>query len=682
MRPPIVVAVSVLALLPAAAVAASPIPQSDTDTPFIGTPATPDPISSPDPPRHPHMAPNGRSNLHDDAYQTDAYQGPGPLGNKPSVVSTFYANDCGSVTFDAKGRIVTICVGLAGPTLRMLDAKTLDELASFSLPGRGLPNPSHPSPFNDFGGGGYFYLDDADQAVLPTTNGHIYVVGETSPGPGFELKKDYDLTGSIATGDKIFSALPDWGGRIWFASTKGIVGFVDPATGKVASMDTGEEVANSFAIDELGGVYLVTDKALYRFDAGADGKPHVTWKQVYPNSGIAKPGQVDAGSGTTPTITPRGFVAITDNADPMDVVLYDRVDGHEVCRVPVFDKGASDSDNSLVSFGDALIVENNYGYNGPQATEQGKTTTPGIWRVDYDPQTGGCNVVWKSSEISPTVVPKVSLANGLLYAWTKPTGDDKDPWYLTAIDARTGKTIYKQLGGTGLGFNNNYAPITLGPDGTAYTGVLGGLVAIRDATPPPGATSTAGTAAAGCGALPAPGAAAHGSRLTVAPRGVADVTLARWTFSHGRAKPRRVRRFKHVSGTRTIAAKGLPAGTYVVGFRSGADVRTRVVRLRRHRWARSPLNTGLAASCARATLSGPLFDRRGLRVTVAPTDPKAQVQIVARRAGRRRGKPVKPSRVVSTSLVRALLALGPGTWHVTVTVGGHRVGTMTATRPR
>ena len=49
-----------------------------------------------------------------------------------------------------------------------------------------------------------------------------------------------------------------------------------------------------------------------------------------------------------------------------------------------------------------------------------------------------------------------------------------------AIDFRTGRTVYKQLAGSGLGFNNNYAPVTLGPDGTAYVGVLGGLVALRD----------------------------------------------------------------------------------------------------------------------------------------------------------------------------------------------------------
>jgi hypothetical protein len=44
----------------------------------------------------------------------------------------------------------------------------------------------------------------------------------------------------------------------------------------------------------------------------------------YENSGIAKPGQVGAGSGTTPTLLGRRLVAITDNADPMNVVVYRR----------------------------------------------------------------------------------------------------------------------------------------------------------------------------------------------------------------------------------------------------------------------------------------------------------------------------------------------------------------------
>jgi hypothetical protein len=86
------------------------------------------------------------------------------------------------------------------------------------------------------------------------------------------------------------------------------------------------------------------------------------------------------------------------------------------------------------------------------------------------------------------VVPKLSARNGLVYTYTKdPQPSNADAWYLTALDFASGKTVYKRLGGEGLGFNNNYAPVTLGPDGTAYVGTLGGLVALRDNTPPPGA---------------------------------------------------------------------------------------------------------------------------------------------------------------------------------------------------
>jgi hypothetical protein len=78
-------------------------------------------------------------------------------------------------------------------------------------------------------------------------------------------------------------------------------------------------------------------------------------------------------------------------------------------------------------------------------------------------------------------VPKLSLANGLVYAYTKPPRSDGiDAWYLTTLDFRNGKTVYQRIAGTGLGYNSNYAPISIGPDGTAYVGVLGGLVLLRD----------------------------------------------------------------------------------------------------------------------------------------------------------------------------------------------------------
>jgi hypothetical protein len=38
----------------------------------------------------------------------------------------------------------------------------------------------------------------------------------------------------------------------------------------------------------------------------------------------------------------------------------------------------------------------------------------------------------------------------------------------------------------GVGFNNNYAPVTLGPDGSAHVGVISGLLRFSDTGPPRG----------------------------------------------------------------------------------------------------------------------------------------------------------------------------------------------------
>jgi hypothetical protein len=498
----LVVAVVLAWAAPAGAVPPAPIPegpQAGTLQEFIGAPAAQRPVEAADPPRHPFMAPNGRSNLHVDAYQTDVHQGPGPLGRDVRKVETFLSSDCASVTFDSRGRIVTVCVGLDGPKLFLMDAGTLETLATFPLPPR---VPGAGNPFTDFAGGGYFYLDEADRAVIPTTSRHVYVARQTADGSGFALERDYDVTSAVALGDKIISALPDWSGRLWFVSQQGVVGIVDRASGAVTALPLRERIENSFAVADDGGVFLVTETAMYRMDAGSSGFPVVTWREVYENSGIAKPGQVGAGSGTTPTLIGRDLVAITDNADPMDVVVYRRAPSTDssrtVCVQPVFEKGASATDNSLIAAGRSIVVENNYGYSGPTSTQDGKTTTPGLERVDLDADGTGCHSVWRSQEIAPTVVPKLSAANGIVYTYTKdPQPDGQDAWYLTALDFRTGKTLFKRLGGEGLGHNNNYAPVTLGPDGTAYVGVLGGLIGLRDATPPPGAAG--GPPAAGFG---------------------------------------------------------------------------------------------------------------------------------------------------------------------------------------
>ncbi len=486
---PTIVIVALSQLLLASAAVAAPIPEgpeAGSVPDYIGSPARPRAVNSAQPPRHPFMAPNGRSNIHNDAYQTDTYQVSGPLGNAMRTLSNFQGAECASHTFDSRDRIVAICVGFEGPKLVLFDPQTLEPLTRLPLPPRSGGGGG--DPFTDFSGGGYFYLDHLGRAVVPTNHRHVWIVGQAEllGGPTFQLERDYDLTPHVVLGDAIISAMPDWSGRIWFASVSGVVGSIDPASGTVKTHALGERISNSFAVGDDGGVFMVSDRALYRFDAAPDGTPTVTWDEQYDNIGVRKPGQTSPGSGTTPTLMGSRFVTITDNDDPMKVLVYRRarsVTGERlVCERAVFQQGAGSTDQSLIATDKSIVVENNFGYTGPTSVMNGATTTPGFERVDVDADSGTCRTVWRNDELSaPSVVPKLSLANGLVYSYTKPANaEEVDAWYFTTLSFRTGATVYRKLAGTGLGFNNNFAPVTLGPDGTAYVGVLGGLVRLED----------------------------------------------------------------------------------------------------------------------------------------------------------------------------------------------------------
>src|SRR6478609_4290407 len=109
------VALGAGALIPTGALAgipATPIPQNPSDVEavpaFVGAPAKARRVRAPAVPQHPFMAPNGRSNLHDDAYQTNTYTWSGPLGSAIQTASAFQGADCASLTVDSAGRLVTV----------------------------------------------------------------------------------------------------------------------------------------------------------------------------------------------------------------------------------------------------------------------------------------------------------------------------------------------------------------------------------------------------------------------------------------------------------------------------------------------------------------------------------------------------------------------------------------------
>ncbi len=449
------------------------------------------PIPPPSAPQNPYFAANPNSNIHNDTWMTDAYARGGPSGSSlVTGLGTLPPSLCGSLTFDKKGRIVSVCPSLiAPPTLRLIDPETLTVLASYTLPAGG-PTPPNTPEYQNFTGGGYFFLDNKDRVWSATKTNHLFVLSESGGGTGFKLDKDYNLTKAVTGNERITSALRDFNGLVWFVTkADGKVGTLNPKNGKIKVLKTGEEIENSFAVGR-DGVYIVSDKRMYKFTANRKGKPRIAWQAKYENSGIHKPSQVDAGSGTTPTIMQRGLVAITDNADPMNVVVYRtrtklrRRQKRVVCEAPVFGKGASATENAIIGSGRSLIVENNYGYLDPfDATTGGALTTPGFARVDVDRDLNGCRKVWTNTAVAaPSVVPKLSTKTGLVYTYTQTAGlgPMDRAWSWAGINARTGKTAFTVPAGDGLLANNNYAGIALGPSGTAYLGTIGGIRSLSD----------------------------------------------------------------------------------------------------------------------------------------------------------------------------------------------------------
>jgi hypothetical protein len=515
---------SVVVLVVVAPAAADPVPPSPLQpsgpTPTLparmGKAAKSDPVPGVRPaPQSPFMAPDPKNNVHNDSWMTDNYDSlSGPLGRSPKPFSTSFGRVCITVTFDRQGRLVATCSDLAhGPGLYLFDPADLTQLAFLQLPY--IPAPAGTNPAQNTTGGAYFYLDNQDRAVVATADRHILVVAEMQQNgqPAFEQVAQYDPTPCLPADERLPSVLPDYQGRLWFVGrTHGTIGVLDPATGQCGATVLGEEIENSFAMAK-DGAYIVTDTAQYKLRAGADLVPHAVWRATYRNTGEQKSGQFNAGSGTTPTLiwpadASKGskvpaYVAITDNADPLDIVVYRAADelshGQKrvVCQVPIFSRGASSDENSLIAMGQSLIAENNSGYDLVTWNDQlgdgtqiggdlSLVSQPGMARTDIAKDGSGCRKVWTNTSVRPpSVVSKGDTANGLIYTYenlSDPSG--ADPWYWTAVDYRTGKVVWRQRSGYGGLFNNHYAGIALGqaPHGkpTLYLGGIGGLMALRD----------------------------------------------------------------------------------------------------------------------------------------------------------------------------------------------------------
>ena len=478
---------------------------------FYGAAVGPAPIAPPLVPQNPFLAPNPFSNVHSDTWMSDTVGFVGPLGRDPAVFSstleaarrnpnspTFI---CSSIAFDSAGRLVMSCAGSQEASLVLADPDTLGVLASVNLPLSASAANATSSA--------YTYLDQQDRIVVGAADNTIKVMQVVRGETGFSFQKvaEYDVSPFIhpdANGnpDSLIGVMPDWQGRIWFAiRAAATVGVIDPATYPAASsiqtfaLNDGGEIKNGFAVNQTDA-YVVSTKAMYRITAGSDGVPRQVWSAGYGNIGTVKPGQYSAGSGTTPTLLGHGeYVAIADNDAQTHVVVYRTAEplaagqNRMVCTTPVFGYGQGAVEDSLIGNGLSLIVENNYGYQVTNWQTLASTPSlPGMARVDVLPDGSGCTLVWTNETVTaPNVAPKLATGSGLIYTITRKydtsppyAAPGLDVWYWSAVDFRTGAVVWERRAGTGPKFDSWYPGLAIGPNGTAYSGQYGGLIAIRD----------------------------------------------------------------------------------------------------------------------------------------------------------------------------------------------------------
>ena len=461
-------------------------------------------------PPHPFMAPQGLNSMHSDGYSSDAHPGHGPLGNNTQintrVGSTVPGGQCATLTFDNNGDLVGLCAGITGFSIHRLKARTLELLAEYDLPSR----PSSlealvardKSKIMEDTSGAYFYLDQQGRIVMADADKIVHRIGSRQDEAGdweFYTDNSWDLSEHVPDDclrptnwwpqgecDLITAVMPDFNGILWWVTRAGRVGTINQDSGEIHTLQiAGEEIQNGFSVAE-DGVYIVSDHAMYGFKADPSGKPVQRWREQYDRGSSRRAGTINQGSGTTPTLMGGDYVTIADNADGrMNVLVYRRLDGEQqrlVCSVPIFESGHSVTDNSMIAIGRSIILENNAGFINAMDQSDWSNAGGGIVRVDVREDESGCDVVWKSSERSPSVVPKLSLANGVAYFHTYQQRDDGiNDWFLMGLDFHSGETLFKLYTGSGKNFDNNWSPITLAPDGTAYIGTTKGIVALWDA---------------------------------------------------------------------------------------------------------------------------------------------------------------------------------------------------------
>ena len=426
---------------------------------------------------------NGRNGIHYDTHNSDVTNDPGPMGISPSVV-TRKLNSLGksipSMLFDSKGRIITVMISFTSTWLYLMDPDSL-----FILAEEELPRKSNIHIFNheenDASGGGYLHLTPTGEVIIPKMDKKIafYKVIEEGEKPHWYLVKEIDLNDDLPENAYINDAVLDFDGQLWFTTSMGMVGYVDKVDQKVETYTFPEGLQNQLAIDSKG-VYVLTHEYLNKLSIQEDGEIKLLWRSPYDHSAGLN-GLVASGSGTSPTLLGNNddLIAIADNGTPnMHMNVYHRSDGRLICSVPVFSTNNTGCENSLIGYGNDVVIEDNGGFELFFGDAQ--NTNKGLIKIHVRDDLSGADIVWENYDLKASTTPTLSTANGLIYSYCVKEGQGgSDAWFLSMVDWETGETVYEYWVGSGKNFADMLQPVVIN-SGAFYIGTNTGLLVIRD----------------------------------------------------------------------------------------------------------------------------------------------------------------------------------------------------------
>lgn len=412
--------------------------------------------------QNPYLGINSLATMHGDAQSSDAtpFAGPGDpgVGGTWKVTFTNHWAACPTILAGQDGYIQALMTQFLGS-----DAKLRKPKLAIIEPASGAQLGAIEIPTGALLGGVYAYLDADSNLVMVDGTNALTWISHSQDGMKVWVSRRIDITDAmkLEPKDHVVGIVPDWHGRIWVASERGVVGLIDPKRNvvrltKLQQYSPTERIDNSISACPQG-VSIITSYGIYMLGADAStSKPRIIWSHSYDRGTKQKPGQLSHGSGATATFFgPNGsdYVMLSDNADRQEkLIVYRSADGSAVGEGSLFTPGASGTENSMIGVQNSIVGACTFGYPYAQYPDTKPAyraqVAPGMERWDVNDDASGITLKWRNNGIYSAAVPRLSTADNLIYTCERPRGPagvlTGPVVYACAIDMDSGRVVHRQ----------------------------------------------------------------------------------------------------------------------------------------------------------------------------------------------------------------------------------------------